>query len=715
MKNKIKRDLKIRCEKEASGVVTVMFSLVLGVIISLMVTLIYSVRTEAARLLVFDSASLSLNSLFAEYETELLEKYGLLLLCGGEKECIDKEYLASKLKGYMEYGIEPDKDMYLSSNYDLVGINLLDVSVDSVITPADSPEIFMTMVNDYAATEELMELAGTLLGFEERNKTNEKITKVLDDITDCYEKEAKIDMFYLTLVKKIDGICSDGAGIDFNNPTRASAFAKSFMAAIPFEVTRQTISISDDRVYPLIAGYVTDIRLLYENIYEAKRKMDSGEQSQLVSQMALEAFVRTLRGVLGLAYGATQDAVEIMGYIDLYKGDLSEKISKLKDSIDAIFSEVDFDEYEEIYNEFMEFLEEFEKMMERLEGLSGIKDILDNNMEAIRKALEYCDNGEYYESFEAIMSYRTDSMYMDYSDIPQVTSSQNDELASELADFAGGSILKYVLPPGTKVSGATVSFGDLASTKTVMADEDFGIENALKKAVFCAYLSDTFTCYEDFVDDADINTQNGGIPIYELEYILSGLNSDRANLTVALGEIYGVRFSADLVHVVLDSEKRQEALALAMALVGFTVVAPAVKAMQYVILTAWAMGEAIIDIKRLMAGERVHLVKTKADWKLSLENLVAGSFSYVTTGKLNQGIGKITDGLNYKEYLSLLILAKSTEKITYRTMDLIELHMIYLGVPEFRMRNYIYGMSVSVKYELRGSDIEQVEKCSFIY
>ena len=53
---------------------------------------------------------------------------------------------------------------------------------------------------------------------------------------------------------------------------------------------------------------------------------------------------------------------------------------------------------------------------------------------------------------------------------------------------------------------------------------------------------------------------------------------------------------------------------------------PAQMAVSFLILTLWAFGEAVLDVKTLLAGGRVSFWKTDATWKTGLSGLLDQSF-----------------------------------------------------------------------------------------
>ena len=85
----------------------------------------------------------------------------------------------------------------------------------------------------------------------------------------------------------------------------------------------------------------------------------------------------------------------------------------------------------------------------------------------------------------------------------------------------------------------------------------------------------------------------------------------------------------------------------------------------YTILFAWAYVESLQDVKTLLSGGRVPIIKTAADWKTGINSLtnVRGSLVADEGGR----------GLNYREYLQLMLFLQNPEKRTFCAMDVIEM------------------------------------------
>ena len=158
-------------------------------------------------------------------------------------------------------------------------------------------------------------------------------------------------------------------------------------------------------------------------------------------------------------------------------------------------------------------------------------------------------------------------------------------------------------------------------------------------------------------------------------------------------KLSALREAANFTHIIMDSGKRNESLALAATLVGASGNAAAVKAAQYVIMGVWSYGESIVDVRRLLKGDKLNIIKDNSDWQLSLENLLKMNFHAANiSGKSDGQKG----GLSYEDYLGMLLLMMNRSTRNYRVMQAMELRLIALGQGDFRMKKHIYEAECNV-------------------
>ena len=109
---------------------------------------------------------------------------------------------------------------------------------------------------------------------------------------------------------------------------------------------------------------------------------------------------------------------------------------------------------------------------------------------------------------------------------------------------------------------------------------------------------------------------------YELEYILAGKESDKENLESVVKKLLLLRFVPNYAYIQTDSAMKAEAEAAAATLCTLLAVPPITEAAAQGILLAWAYGESIMDLRSLLKGNRVPLVKSKESWQLQFSRLL---------------------------------------------------------------------------------------------
>lgn len=175
------------------------------------------------------------------------------------------------------------------------------------------------------------------------------------------------------------------------------------------------------------------------------------------------------------------------------------------------------------------------------------------------------------------------------------------------------------------------------------------------------------------------NPSANGALQYELEYILAGKSSDMENLRWVAGRLILLREAANVMYLYSDSTKVSEADVLAWGLAIVSLEPSLQPLIKHSILLAWAYAESVLDVRRLFSGEHVPLLKSRETWRLSLEYML----DYVThLGDKDEA----QDGLDYEDYLRLLLLLEHEDTKTMRFMDVIEMNMRKLeGNEWFRM------------------------------
>ena len=123
---------------------------------------------------------------------------------------------------------------------------------------------------------------------------------------------------------------------------------------------------------------------------------------------------------------------------------------------------------------------------------------------------------------------------------------------------------------------------------------------------------------------------------------------------------------------------------------------------------AYLVGCILWQMHRPERMNKVALVKNEKNWKLSLENLLGMKF--------DSDKDTDDDGLEYRDYIRMLLMLERSEHKNYRTMGAMEIKMISMGHDDFRMRNYIVSMAGTAVFSVirRGQPYVQIISCSYI-
>lgn len=165
---------------------------------------------------------------------------------------------------------------------------------------------------------------------------------------------------------------------------------------------------------------------------------------------------------------------------------------------------------------------------------------------------------------------------------------------------------------------------------------------------------------------------------YEVEYILEGRESDADNLEAVLRKLVLIRTGINYAYLQTDTAKQAEAEALALALSSLIALPAITEAVKQVLLTAWAFGESIMDLRSLMEGKRAALVKNSDNWQLGLSALL----TLGTREDTRQG-SHVQDGMNYQDHLRLLLFLQSGEAAAIRALDRVEQNLVYIQKLQF--------------------------------
>lgn len=210
------------------------------------------------------------------------------------------------------------------------------------------------------------------------------------------------------------------------------------------------------------------------------------------------------------------------------------------------------------------------------------------------------------------------------------------------------------------------------------------LEEGKEKIFLNAYVFQKYGYYGQEKENAALD--------YQVEYLLGGKASDTENLKAAAGKLLMLREAANAAYLYGDTAKRAEIAGMA-ASVSAVALAPYLQPLlETSILFAWAYIESIQDVKLLLAGGKVPLLKTAQDWRTNLESILNFAETSADTEE--------TRGFTYQQYLWALLLFEKEEKLLFSMMDVMEMDIRTTAYHEnFRMDGCVSGFRIAAKFE----------------
>ncbi len=273
------------------------------------------------------------------------------------------------------------------------------------------------------------------------------------------------------------------------------------------------------------------------------------------------------------------------------------------------------------------------------------------------------------------------------------TTSEPDK-AQKVEDEVNKSIIAQVKELLTDV-GLTFYLGDTEGISgtdkepTLSPGENHGIgmgggDTLLNSVLFGEYILRYLSYYT-------VDKHASGMQ-YEVEYVLWGHDSDKANLLATVAAISGVRTAFNSVTILANPQLYEQAKEKAVAMVGWTGNALIIKLIELMLVAAWAYCESILDVRALCKGEKLPIVKSADEWTTTLGECV----SKVLSGEAAESGDR---GIDYKAYLRILLFLENREDKIMRTMQAIEWDMKRRDVV-FSFGSCIYAMEVTARIKV---------------
>lgn len=367
---------------------------------------------------------------------------------------------------------------------------------------------------------------------------------------------------------------------------------------------------------------------------------------------------------------------------------------------------------EETINEYLAYTLEGEKLVINDIRLSEVAGVLDNDCEELKNQIsEYMELYWKKEAGENLVNYVLQEKRSTENIHAEIATGKSEE-SSKSSDWSGDDpreviregtkegVLNLVLPEGRKLSKTDIDtselpshgktnfrepdmeyldFSDVEKLQETFKDEKTGNRNKLQENIYG--VSYVLQCFDYFTCEREY----GNLLECEAEYIICGKSNDYDNMQAVVNRLILHRLPVNMVSLLGDSSRLAEIESVAAVLS----LAPGITygAAKYLLIAAYSYAETIVEIKALLSGKHIPLIKNGDNWLTDITN--PGGFAEISA-KDYRG----ADSIDYKGFL-MVLLGENVKDMYYRIGDVITINLRESDTV-FSLENYIFGFSFDV-------------------
>lgn len=198
-------------------------------------------------------------------------------------------------------------------------------------------------------------------------------------------------------------------------------------------------------------------------------------------------------------------------------------------------------------------------------------------------------------------------------------------------------------------------------------------------------------------------TGRGRSQKYGLEYLIVGQEREKDNLAAVTERLLLLRTMVNYVYVVSNPVFQEESMTTATTLAAFLAAEALIPMIQQCILLILSLEEACIDVMALLDGRAVPFQKTETSFKMTYAQICACSkelFGQKASAypMAEKNALSFQQGISYYQYLWMMLMTVSWEKMYNRTLDLIQDDLQIKYNAGFEIETCIAGASADVSY-----------------
>lgn len=654
-------------KEKMEGSITVFLSLILLLILSLICTTIETSRIASADARCKEITYMALDSCFSGYAREVFEDYGIMVLWQNEDDFISiyQDYV-TKNSDY--------QDDFKSKPIDLLSVRYQDVAIEEIKRVTDSKGALVeNQIYEYMKLALSEDVINAILQSSTELSQNDDINDFNSKMEQCSDTLSEVENTVGDIYNDVQEI----TGIEYS----------------PKDVlTEMKTKLEEIKAVPPDSDYNKAVRdNLFEVYKQEFRKYKEWEEKNIATMTEILVCTNDYQVY---TTSATQQINTI-----------TEELEKAKEENQTELYDVMLQEVKSIREEILSFETDKYNVMNNKQNIIEQKKITDrvkSDMQPIMegmKELDYSGNKlSNYEGNEAFVEQMCECVEKAVSDIEgynknslsvQYESKGGEKKENEIVEFVKqikeDGIMNYIA--AGDLSEKKIDTSQLPSKQYEKQGDmnSYGAaEDAIRKALVGQYIFDKFYCYTD--------KQTGGYLDYEIEYILAGKQSDKENLSEVVDKLLAIREGFNLIYLLKDTAKREEAYAMAMTITGFTGMPVLIRTTQFLILGAWAYAESVVDVKDLLEGYKVKVMKGTDEWNLSL----TGIQNLASTDKEKEN----RTGLSYEDYLRFLLFCQNHTEQVYKTLDIMELNIRSRYNDNFRFSECISNIKLKTTFKV---------------
>ena len=425
------------------------------------------------------------------------------------------------------------------------------------------------------------------------------------------------------------------------------------------------------------------LKRLSENIEkqeEIRSKMKSAFSAQNISE--IKKLCKDLKSTL-------KKVPDLIKKYEKKADRMSEKIREIENKNADNISKLSESNREYIDGEISKFKEYVDKDSERrieISALAGLSESmiseveeLESDIESLQEMMEAEDDEEQdYEAWNNLGSGIDALTVMRLNFKYGIADEEKEEKLKQVKELISDGIFSLVIPENREVSNKSINRLSLPSNAITGG---YSGRNLAQRLLVNEYMG---TYFADFTDDIDTPLS------YELEYILNGDTSDRMNLENAILKILAIREGLNYIHIISDASKMQSAQELATVISGVLCLPQITLLIKFLIIAVWALVESAIDLRCLLSGGKVPLIKSRDDWSADLDSI----FDILNNNSLREKEAS-SRGINYEGYLKMLLYIEEPVKRNFRMMDIMQLD-ISRSQNDFLINDMVYGIEADI-------------------